>query len=247
LAAENSGGSGVKSTSYSIDLGVAQAYEGRVTVSKEGTTTVGYFSTDNADNVETSKTATIRIDKTLPSVSLDAGGSYTGAATIHASASDALSGLGHVDMKLDSGSWSTETVLSTTAIGSHVIYARAFDLAGNERDVSASFVVMQPPIGTTTRLAGPSSVKVNKALKLIGTISPAGAPGRVVIAIARLVRGNWRNYATVRVIIVRGAFSYSFRPKYRGSWRFVASYSGGVSGYLIYRASKSGIKGVKVK
>jgi hypothetical protein len=100
---------------------------------------------------------------------------------------------------------------------------------------------------TTTRLAGPSSVKAKKTLKLIGTVSSSSAPGRVTIAITRLVGKKWKKYATGTAVVVGGKFSYSFKPKYKGSWRFVAIYSGGVVGPTTYTSSKSGIKGVKVK
>jgi hypothetical protein len=46
---------------------------------------------------------------------------------------------------------------------------------------------------------------------------------------------------------VKGKFSYSLKPKYRGSWRFVATYSGGVIGFTTYKSSKSSVKSTKVK
>ena len=251
-AVDDLSGSGVAGTYYTLDGGLQQSYNTAFTLSTEGVHTLSYWSVDASGNVEPANTATIRIDKTLPLLSLDAAGPYTGTATIHAIPSDALSGLGHVDIKLDSAtSWTSgATQLSTSVLGSHTVYARAFDLAGNERDVSASFTVLAPPyvaLSTTTKLVGPSSVRVKKSLKLTGTISLSAAPGRVTITMTRLVGRRWRSYATAKVTVVRGNFSYSFKPRYRGSWRFVATYSGGVVGWTTYRSSKSGIKSVKVR
>jgi len=38
-----------------------------------------------------------------------------------------------------------------------------------------------------------------------------------------------------------------FQPKYKGSWHFVATYSGGTIGTTTYKSSKSAVKTVKVK
>jgi hypothetical protein len=67
------GGSGVKQIQWSL----AGAQTGSstvpgntttVTISTEGTTTLTYFGTDNAGNIETIKTITINLDKTPPTV-----------------------------------------------------------------------------------------------------------------------------------------------------------------------------------
>lgn len=251
-ATDTSGGSGVAATYYTLDGGSPQSYTSTVTLSAPGTTTVGYWSVDASGNVEATNTATIRIDKTAPSLSLDATSTYTNSATIDATATDALSGLAEVDMRLDSGSWVTETQLSTSALGSHTVYARAFDIAGNESDTSATFTVVGPPpvpitLSTITKLAGPASVKVKKTLKLTGTISYSAAPGRVTITRSRLVGKKWKHVGSATVSVAGGAFSYSFKPGYRGSWRFVATYSGGAVGVTTYSSSQSSVKTVKVK
>jgi hypothetical protein len=150
LTASDSGSPSVISTFYGLNAPASSAYTAPVTVSAQGATTVSYRSVDAAGNAETAKTATIRIDKTLPALSLDADASYTGSATIHASATDALSGLDRVELKLDGGSWTTATQISTSVLGAHTLYARAFDVAGNERDVSATFSVSAIPVPDPT-------------------------------------------------------------------------------------------------
>ena len=74
-ATDNPGGSGVKQIQFA--LGGAQntgwqtvvGNAASVTISAEGTTILSYFATDNAGNQETTKTLTIRIDKTPPIIS----------------------------------------------------------------------------------------------------------------------------------------------------------------------------------
>jgi parallel beta-helix repeat protein len=108
-----------------------------------------------------------------------------------------------------------------------------------------------PVFRTATSLSGLSSVNVNKTLVLSGIISAAGSPygppGQVVITKTRLVGKKWKGAGSATVGVVGGAYSYSFKPTARGSWRFVASYSGGTIGWTVYQPSKSGVKGVKVK
>ena len=103
------------------------------------------------------------------------------------------------------------------------------------------------PIATTTRISGPASVKVKKSLKFTGTVSPSAAPGRVTIVMTRQVARKWKASGSASVSVAGGKFAYSFKPPLKGSWRFVAKYSGGVVGTTTYKASKSAVKGVTVK
>jgi hypothetical protein len=70
LTAADSGGSGLDRTYYRFGSGGAFAvYDpaARPTLGAEGTTTVEYYSTDAAGNVEAAKTATVRVDTRKPS------------------------------------------------------------------------------------------------------------------------------------------------------------------------------------
>ena len=248
LGASATASSGGISTFYGLSTTPPIAYSTPVTVTDQGVTTVSYFSVDGSGCAETTRSATIRIDKTPPLLSLESTSTYTGFANIHAVASDALSGLDHVELSLDGGPWSTGGQLSVSTVGAHVTCARAFDVAGNECDADATFTVIAAPVAmTTAQLTGPSRVRVKKALKLSGTISPLAAPGRVTIARARLVGKKWRSAGSVKVAVIGGRFSYTFKPKSRGKWRFVASYSGSVVDGTRYGSSRSGIKSALVK
>ncbi|HVZ11350.1 MAG TPA: alpha/beta fold hydrolase [Candidatus Paceibacterota bacterium] len=58
--------SGVQEAFYAINGGSPQLYSGPITVNTEGTTSVQYYSVDQAGNQEAAKTLNIKIDKTAP-------------------------------------------------------------------------------------------------------------------------------------------------------------------------------------
>lgn len=66
LRARDSGGSGVANTEYKINGGAWIAYTGSFNLTKDGTYTINYRSTDMAGNVESYHTKTIKLDKTTP-------------------------------------------------------------------------------------------------------------------------------------------------------------------------------------
>lgn len=68
-AADNSGGTGVKSITYTIGAGepvTIMSNGTKFAITDEGTAAVSYFATDNAGNQEAPKTLTVRIDRTPP-------------------------------------------------------------------------------------------------------------------------------------------------------------------------------------
>jgi parallel beta-helix repeat protein/predicted outer membrane repeat protein len=109
-----------------------------------------------------------------------------------------------------------------------------------------------PTYHTSTGLSAPKSARVKRTLTLSGNASPSAASpylplGAVTITMSRKVGKKWRSAGSARVNLVGGAFVYSFKPKYKGSWRFVASYSGGVVGPTTFLSSASGTRAVTVK
>ena len=80
-------------------------------------------------------------------------------------------------------------------------------------------------VPTSTGLSGPKSAKVNKALKLTGTVTPAPANGKkVTITKTRQSGKKWKSAGSAKVTVKKGKFTYSFKPATKGKWRFVATY-----------------------
>jgi len=102
----------VDKTEYSFDNAIWNTYTTPFILTNEGTTTVYYKSTDKAGNPETTKTKTIKIDKTFPSGSItinnDAAYATSTSVTLTLSAADATSGVYRVRFSND-GIWDTET------------------------------------------------------------------------------------------------------------------------------------------
>lgn len=161
-AADEAGGSGVKSITYSTS-GAQTTVPTTVTaatasfiVSAEGSTTVTYFATDNDGNVEDAKTVAVNIDRTPPSISItepaegaiiaqgtfsparwlcaDAGPS--GVATCEATEGSPNSGLG-------------TRALDTSSLGIRYLKLHVVDRAGNEATVERSYtIVPRKPLDT---------------------------------------------------------------------------------------------------
>jgi hypothetical protein len=106
LSAEDQAGSGIDKITYStsgaqiIAQTDASGDSVDITLDQEGTTTLTYYATDKAGNVEDQKTLTVKIDKTAPTITNlgpttqpNALGWYKTDVTNRFKASDALSGL----------------------------------------------------------------------------------------------------------------------------------------------------------
>jgi hypothetical protein len=110
LTASDTCGSGVQLTQYLVDGGDDwQDYTGPFALSAGGSHTVRYHSQDKADNWETEKQASVRIDTTAPtgSIRLNDGASSTPSALVRAylSASDADSGVWQMRLRDAGGAW----------------------------------------------------------------------------------------------------------------------------------------------
>ena len=227
-AADADSPSGI-STYYALNGAPPVAYAGPVTVSAEGATTVTYYSVDAAGNAETRQSATIRIDKTGPRLALDAAATYSGSATIGASASDSVSGLDHVEFSLDGGPWARGTQVSASSLGPHTIAARAFDVAGNETDLSAGFTILAAlPAAYVSTPVAPSSMSKTKSYSVYGYLKPRHTAGTYPVRVYewRYVSGQWKSYGYVNArasdYSTYTKYSVSIRLATAGQWRIRA-------------------------
>ncbi len=219
---------------------------------------------DIAGNSASTSITVVTLDTTAPVVSITSPNDsavVAGRVSITAAAADADSDIVRVDFAVDGATTASDTTspysadwnATGAAVGDHIISATAYDGAGNSAvatcTVSVAAKQLKKPkrtLGTATTLAGPSSMKTYRALRLTGTVSPGG-PGTVKITMQRRVGTKWRSAGHVHVNVLNGRYTYSPRLKHRGSWRFVASYSGGVSDTDEYGSSRSRTKTVRVR
>lgn len=147
--------SGVREISYSINGApntIVQGAAASLLISDEGISTVTYFATDTAGNVETAKTVTIKLDKTAPAIntsrtpSVNQYGWNNSDVTAAYAASDALSGLA-----TDSPASGSQT-FTTEGAGQAYTFTVS-DLAGN----SASFTIGDVNIDKTAPSIGASA------------------------------------------------------------------------------------------
>jgi Chitobiase/beta-hexosaminidase C-terminal domain/Bacterial Ig domain len=166
LAATDTGGSRVRATAYTTDgsnpqtSSTVKVYTGAFTVSQ--TTTVKFYSSDVAGNLEAVKTQQIRIDAAAPTVSITSpttGSSFTQGSkiTVSANAADlgtgsgAASGVasvaffdGTTQLATDTSSpysisWNTNKVTK----GTHTLKAVATDVAGNSTTSAAVTITIR--------------------------------------------------------------------------------------------------------
>ena len=168
-AADNSGGSGVESITYSVTNGTASssatvsAASASFLVSGDGVNSVVYAATDKAGNVEAAKTLIVRIDRTAAASAAsatppaDANGNHTTPVSVTVTAADSPGGSGVQSI----------TVLRTTATGTT---GETFPGA------SATFVVSAQGTTTVAYNATDNAGNVEPARSLTIRIEAAPAP-----------------------------------------------------------------------
>ena len=158
-AADATGASGVKQIAYTLSgaqtgSGTITGASGGVMVTAEGATTITYAATDNADNQETAKTQTVRIDKTpptltgAPTIGPNADGWYKGDVAIAWSCSDNMGGSG-----IDGSCLPTSTITGEGAMLTAT--AMVSDKAGNATTATSPAVKIDrtPPTVAVTGVA----------------------------------------------------------------------------------------------
>jgi hypothetical protein len=166
-ATDNTGGSGVASTSYSIDGAAAQAYSAPFTISNDGSHAVSFHSTDLAGNVEPAESTAFKIDQTPPTTTSTlsgtpgANGWYTSPVSIVLAGNDGSgSGVATTDYAIDNAACTpaalggcltyTGSPLNPVGDGSHTLTFFSQDVAGNVEaaHVQSLKVDTRPPVIT---------------------------------------------------------------------------------------------------
>jgi len=187
------GGTGVKQITYSaigaqaIGTTVVNGASTTLTLSTEGITTITFFATDNAGNVESTKTLTIQLDKTPPTITPlrtpppNTNGWNKTNVTVSFQCSDSLSGL-------SAGSPPNPTTLSTEGAGQSVT-GTCTDLAGNSVSATVGGIDIDKTPPTVACSASPNVlwppnnklVPVNVSVTLTDVLS--GAAGFTLVSV----------------------------------------------------------------
>ncbi len=132
-------GSGVAYTRSKLDAAAVATYTASVPVSTDGTHTLLFWSVDLRGNVEATKTATVRVDKTAPTVpgGLSASSVSTSSVEVTWTAStDVISGMFAYGVYRDGSLIATSSANTYTATGlnpgqTYAFAVAALDVAGN--------------------------------------------------------------------------------------------------------------------
>jgi len=204
-ATDNTGGSGVKEIRYAVDMGAEQTVSGAsasLSLSTEGIHSISYWAVDYAGNVETTKFATVKIDKTAPTVATTISNRV-----LTATASDAISGVKAVWVRFDDSSAQAVTgpVLAPPAALTSTVWAE--DHAGNVSD--ARVVAVGSLLKSVNVL--PSRVPSGSSATATVDLSAPAPAGGVVLSVASSDPNILAVPATVVVpeAAVRATFSVS--------------------------------------
>jgi hypothetical protein len=193
LSASDPGGSGVQRIEHSLTGAqtggaVTNGATAATTVTAEGTTTIAYHATDNANNVEALKTLSINLDLSPAAITIAApaeAASYLLNQTVSSQYDcvDALSGVESCAGPVTSGS-----PIDTTAVGNKEFTVTVADVAGNEGAVSHEYFVRYAfsgfggpvfPMPLWNKVAAGSPIRVKYRL--------ADAMGRAIVDHASFV------------------------------------------------------------
>ena len=228
---DNSGGSGVAHTYYTLDGG-AQTEGTAINVATYGSHTIVFWSVDNAGNVESPHTAVFFINDTIPpSTTSNAGPTYAGTALITLTASDNAggSGLAHTYHVLDGGAQTEGTSVSVSGLGPHTLAFWSVDNTGNvEGQHIAAFTVNAGLVSSALTIsASPSSVRLPAPFVLSGTLAPAIAGDLMAVYVKKPGSARW-SYSSAR--LTYGALGnlwwYRYTPVLRGTYQFQAKFAG---------------------
>lgn len=234
LTAVDSGGAGVAATYYRFgDAGSRVTYALPFTVGAEGATPIVYWSEDNADNIEATRTVVVRIDRTMPEIETDTQSVYGGRADVRVEGIDPLSGIATMGYRLDEGSWVTTSAatidLSCATLGDHTLTMFALDFAGNRFEtidnfsiVPAAKLIRSPSGSSFTRTRSRGVAKWTTTATFVNS-QGAWLVSRPVKLQRKIGTGSWKTmYTLTTKINGKVTKTVSIRTKGTTKWRWYA-------------------------
>lgn len=150
--------SGVKEIHYIMNGSETVTYGSYATATPtaDGIYNISYFAVDNAGNTESTKSMTVKIDKTLPTGSVlingDAAMTNSTSVTLGISATDNLSGVSQMRFSNNNITWSIWEPFTATkswillSADPMTIYAQFMDAAGNISDIYSDTIYLDSDI-----------------------------------------------------------------------------------------------------
>jgi hypothetical protein len=227
-----SGGTGAMTTYFRLPGQSTHKYSRPFAVSKAGVTAVTFWSTDSAGTVEARHTASVKIDRVIPTASSDAKRAYRRAAVIHFSAGDHRGGSGIASIRYRVGRKSTVVAIGTpitltiSAAGTHAVTFWSVDNAGNSSAKTARVftVTHVTSVGLTSSSA---TVRPGGRAHVTGTLLDSTARsalrGKHVTLQVFATSGRGHAWVTLSATTAgkAGSFDFIVKPKVKTSYRVV--------------------------
>ncbi|WXG39331.1 MAG: hypothetical protein WED07_00610 [Candidatus Freyarchaeum deiterrae] len=215
-----SSGPKIWATEYSFDNKTWNLYTGPFTISNAGTTTIYYNSTDEAGNMEQTKSITITINK-APSTSILLSGTgpingwYTSNVILTFTATSILGlAIDRTEYSTDGTNWiiynsSNLPTISTTT----TLYYRSVDVAGNTEPTNTMTIyVDQNPPATTASLSGIQGLNGWNTSKVAVTLTATDdASGVALTQYGINSTTNWNTYTNPFIITSEGNTTLYYR------------------------------------
>ena len=214
LTPSNDGYSPIASTQYRLQ-GAASwtTYGAPFLVSGDGVRTYEYRSSDTAGNVETAKTAQVKIDGTAPTSSASGltklwNNVLSG---ISFSATDATSGVASTQWSKDAGAtWSSAALAGNLPQGNTSVRYRSTDVAGNVEAAKTVAVGYDTTVPVTTATGqAPGWTRTAQTV----TLTPSSDGYSPISSTQYRLQGaaSWTTYAAPFAITADGDHTYQFR------------------------------------
>jgi len=132
-------------TRYRLDDDNWTKYDQPINITTDGQTSIEFYSTDKAGNIEEVKNATVKVDRTPPMITVSSpeAKSYElgESITVAFEALDLTSGLANATATLDGALVENGSIHSNLSLGDHSVAVTAFDVAGNNATETVAFSV----------------------------------------------------------------------------------------------------------
>ena len=212
-------GYGIENTTYRINSGLWTLYNAPFIIDVEGTNTIEYYSVDQANNKENTKTLDIKIDTTQPTgqVTINNDDNFAGSEVVmlYNTADDGGgSGLYQMRFRNDGDVWVDSWIAYTTeptpwtlitGDGNKRVYVQFKDNAGNISPTTSDSIILdtEPPT-TTASLSGPEGENDWYIGDVTITLSASDTSSGVGYTTYRINGEPWKNYNAPFIIDVEG-------------------------------------------